>query len=265
MYDSFNRRINYLRISVTDLCNLRCTYCMPAEGIKLLPHDSILSFEEIYALTHRAVDLGINKVRLTGGEPLVRHGIVELVSMLGTIEGINDYAMTTNGALLPRYAHALRRAGLHRLNISLDTMDPEHFRKLTRIGELSEVLEGIDAAIDAGFDNIKLNCVVTSSAAEPHAEAVAEYGRKKNLQVRFIQQMDTQAGTFGRVIGGDGGHCTSCNRLRVTSDGRIYPCLFSDQSFSIPELGIDKAIDSALKNKPEAGHKSENPFYRLGG
>ena len=265
MYDSFNRRINYLRISVTDLCNLRCTYCMPAEGITLLPHDSILSFEEIHSLTHRAVDLGINKVRLTGGEPLVRRGIVDLVTMLGTIEGIDDFAMTTNAVLLPQYAHELRSAGLHRLNISLDTMDPEHFRKLTRFGELSEVLEGIDAAIDAGFDKIKLNCVVTSSATEPHAEAVAAYGRKKDLQVRFIQQMDTQAGTFGRVIGGDGGHCTSCNRLRVTSDGRIYPCLFCNQSFSIRELGIDKAIDSALKNKPEAGHKSENPFYRLGG
>ena len=265
MYDSFNRRINYLRLSVTDLCNLRCTYCMPAEGVKLLPHDSILSFEEIYTLTKRAVELGINKVRLTGGEPLVRHGIVDLVSMLGSLEGIDDFAMTTNGALLPQYAHALRRAGLHRVNISLDTMDPDHFKQLTRIGELSQVLEGIDAAIGAGFSEIKINCVVTENENEPHAQAVAAYGKKNGLQVRFIQQMDTQAGKFGRVIGGDGGHCTSCNRLRITSDGHIYPCLFCNESFSIHELGIDKAIESALKSKPKSGHKSENPFYRMGG
>ncbi len=265
MYDSFNRRINYLRLSVTDLCNLRCTYCMPSDGVKLLPHDQILSFEEIHALTRRAVELGINKVRLTGGEPLVRRGIVDLVSMLGTLEGIDDFAMTTNGTLLPQYAHALRRAGLHRVNISLDTMDPDHFKQLTRIGELSQVLEGIDAAVDAGFGEIKINCVVTKTATEPHAQAVAAFGRERGLQVRFIQQMDTEVGTFGRVIGGDGGHCTNCNRLRVTSDGRIYPCLFCNQSFSIHELGIDKAIEAALKSKPESGHKSKNPFYRLGG
>ena len=265
MYDCFSRRIHYLRLSVTDQCNLRCTYCMPAHGVTLLPHESILSFEEIYSLTKRAVELGINKVRITGGEPLVRRVIIDLVTRLATIPGIEDYAMTTNGTLLPQYAQALKDAGIHRLNISLDTMDPDHFKQLTRTGNLNDVLSGIDAAREAGFRQLKLNCVITESPDEPHARAVAAYGESLGIPVRFIIQMNTHTGHFGRVIGGDGGHCTHCNRLRVSSDGLVFPCLFSNQSFSIRELGIDGAIRAAVDGKPESGRHSKNAFYYLGG
>lgn len=146
MLDCYNRKINYLRISVTDLCNLRCQYCMPEEGIKLIPHEEILSFEEIYEITEEAVKLGIEKVRLTGSEPLVRRGILTLVKMLGAIEGINDYAMTTNGLLLEEFAQPLKNAGLHRLNISLDTLNPEKSSEMPRGGDVNQVLNGIKAA-----------------------------------------------------------------------------------------------------------------------
>ncbi len=137
MYDRFKRKINYLRISVTDMCNLRCGYCMPAEGVKLVQHDDILSFEEITALTRQAVALGMDKVRLTGGEPLIRRDILALVEMLGQIKGIQDFAMTTNGILLPDYAPGLKAAGIQRLNISLDTLDPIRYRAITRSGRNS--------------------------------------------------------------------------------------------------------------------------------
>ena len=134
MFDRFKRRINYLRISVTDRCNLRCTYCMPAEGVPLLDHDQVLSLEEIRDFTATAVAMGVDKVRLTGGEPLVRRGIADLVAMIAAIPGIKDFGMTTNGALLPRHAKDLRAAGLHRLNISLDSLDAQRFKAITRNG-----------------------------------------------------------------------------------------------------------------------------------
>ncbi|MBN1387648.1 MAG: radical SAM protein, partial [Bacteroidales bacterium] len=147
MYDRYNRRINYLRVSVTDRCNLRCRYCMPAEGIKLISHDDILSFDEITDFVKVAVDMGIDKVRLTGGEPLVRKDLPVLVEMLAGIKGIKDFSMTTNGTLLGKFAKTLADAGLQRVNISLDTMDPLKYTWLTRRGDLNQALEGIDAAI----------------------------------------------------------------------------------------------------------------------
>ena len=144
--DTMGRPLRELRLSVLDRCNLRCTYCMPEEGIEQVPHADILSLEEIRDVTKVAVGMGINKVRLTGGEPLVRHGILDLVKMLAGIDGIDDFAMTTNGILLDRFAGPLREAGLHRLNVSLDTLDPDRFRETTRCGELSEVLKGLEAA-----------------------------------------------------------------------------------------------------------------------
>lgn len=265
MYDRFNRKINYLRISVTDLCNLRCCYCMPAEGVRLLRHQDILSFEEISAVTRQAVELGVTKVRLTGGEPLVRRDIMTLVAMLGQIEGIQDYAMTTNGILLPEYAADLRAAGIQRLNISLDTLDPARYRAITRNGEVDHVVAGIEAALQVGFQKIKLNCVIDQSTDEPDAQAVAAFGRERGLEVRFIRQMDMAQGRFWRVIGGDGGHCATCNRLRLSSDGKIFPCLFSDQAYDVRELGIEEALRRAVEEKPESGHKSNNRFYRIGG
>lgn len=265
MYDRFDRRIHYLRISVTDLCNLRCTYCMPAEGVTHLPREEILSFDEIADLARAATGLGIDKLRLTGGEPLVRRDILNLVRMLAAIEGFHDLAMTTNGTLLPELAGPLRAAGILRLNISLDTLDPERYRLITRGGDLRQVLAGIDAAMAAGFHPIKLNCVVQESPNEPDATMVAAFARERNLEVRFIRRMDTRTGRFWRVIGGNGGHCAACNRLRVSSNGFVYPCLFSDLCFSVRELGPARALQFAVQGKPASGATSQTQFFALGG
>src|ERR1035437_3517974 len=170
MLDHYNRNINYLRISVTDRCNLRCRYCMPEEGIELIRHEDILSFEEIVEVVKVGVSKGINRLRLTGGEPLVRKGIVSLVGMLTQIEGIEEVSMTTNGTLLAEYATELASAGLKRVNISIDTLDPEKYRELTIGGDINSVLKGIKAAKGAGLSPIKLNCVVKNSSAEPDAK-----------------------------------------------------------------------------------------------
>lgn len=265
MFDSFNRRINYLRISVTDRCNLRCTYCMPAEGIELIPRERILKFTEIVEITRIAVGMGVTKVRITGGEPLVRRRIVELVEMIANIDGIEDFGMTSNAIALPRFAQPLFDAGLHRLNISLDTVDPQRFRELTRCGELADAIAGIDAAIAAGFDPIKLNCVVEQSSAEPDARSVAAFGAERGLPVRFIRKMNLAIGEFWEVEGGDGGKCSTCSRLRLSSDGKLYPCLFSDLSYDVRELGIERVIRAALQGKPRSGHRAMREFNTLGG
>jgi GTP 3',8-cyclase len=158
--DRYNRNINYLRISVTDRCNLRCSYCMPEEGISLLSHKEILSYDEIRDFTKMAVASGVTKVRITGGEPLVRKGIAILIRMISEIKEISDLSMTTNGVLLKQFADELKSAGLQRINISLDTVDPGKFAALTRTGNLADVFEGINAARKAGLDPIKINCVV---------------------------------------------------------------------------------------------------------
>ncbi len=218
MIDKFARKIDYLRISVTDRCNLRCCYCMPAEGIKLLKHEDILSFEEIVNITRLAVAMGITKVRLTGGEPLVRRSIINLVEMIAGIKGIDDFAMTTNGVLLAECAQGLADAGLARVNISLDTMDPERYRWLTRCGDIRRVFAGIEAARNAGLNPVKLNCVVGKFSSESDAEAVKEFGCANGLEVRIIRQMDFRTGYFSIVAGGAGGDCKQCNRIRLSSD-----------------------------------------------
>ena len=166
MIDPFDRHVSYVRVSVTDRCNFRCTYCMPAEGVIQLNHKDILSFDEIIATVKYGVSKGINKVRLTGGEPLVRKGIVNLVQLISEIKGINDLAMTTNGVHLTQYAKELKQAGLMRVNISLDTLNPDKFKQITRIGNLNDVLLGIEAAKNAGLNPIKINCVIKQSKNE---------------------------------------------------------------------------------------------------
>ncbi|MDD5090048.1 MAG: radical SAM protein [Candidatus Wallbacteria bacterium] len=266
MLDRFERSINYLRVSVTDRCNLRCRYCMPEEGVSPLMHEDVLSFEEIVEVVRAAVRNGIDKVRLTGGEPLVRKGIVELVRMIAGVSGVKDLAMTTNGQLLGQYAGDLKRAGLNRVNVSLDTVDPEKFRFITRTGELNLTLDGIEAARKAGLLPVKLNCVVSESKEEMDAMAVNRFGAERGMSVRFIRQMNLESGSFWSVDGGDGGKCSICNRLRLTSDGRIIPCLFSDISFSVRELGPDQALKLAVEGKPAHGECSTvNRFYSVGG
>ena len=266
MYDRFNRHINYLRISVTDRCNLRCKYCMPEDGIRLMNHQDILSFEEITEVVHVAVGLGIDKFRITGGEPLVRKDIVTLVSQMASVSGVKDLSITTNGILLEELAQPLKDAGLRRVNISLDTLNPLKFSEITRGGDIEKVLRGIQAAKAAGLEPIKINCVVFKSSNEADAMEVKEYGRMNNLQVRFIRQMNLESGEFSVVEGGEGGNCSQCNRLRLTANGMVKPCLFDEQEFSVRELGAEKALLSALMCKPLNGcFNSKGSFYNIGG
>lgn len=266
MYDRYNRKINYLRISVTDRCNLRCTYCMPPEGVPMLTHEDILRYDEIIEVVKYAVSQGINKIRLTGGEPLVRKGIVELVTLIAQIPGVRDLGMTTNAIYLQRYAALLKKAGLHRVNISLDTTDSEKYAEITRGGDIQQVFAGIEKAKEVGLRPIKLNCVIEKSKEEHHAQLVKKFARDNNIQVRFIHMMDLESGYFRPVEGGDGGNCSKCNRLRLTSDGYIKPCLFSSKAFSVRELGPEEAIKMALDNKPLCGGKNpEGNFYNIGG
>ncbi|HBM16637.1 MAG TPA: radical SAM protein [Lentisphaeria bacterium] len=265
MLDRFNRKISYLRISVTDRCNLRCNYCMCGNEFNFIKSDKILSFEEIYELTAKAVEYGIDKVRITGGEPLVRKNIVHLIKLLASIKGIKDFSMTTNGIMLFEFAEKLKEAGLHRINVSLDTIDPDKYREITRGGELKKVLEGLEAAKKAGLSPIKINCVIRESPDEIDAKKVAVFCHEKGFNIRYIRQMNIKEGKFWPVIGGEGGKCSSCSRLRLSSDGKIYPCLFSDKVFSIRELGIEKALKEAIRSKPKEGDRAGNEFYTLGG
>ena len=266
MLDPFNRQIHYLRVSVTDRCNLRCIYCMPPEGIQRVQHEDILGFGEIVNVVDEAVKLGVDKVRLTGGEPLVRKGITDLVRMIAAIPGINDLSMTTNGILLGSFAEELKAAGLHRVNISLDTTDPEEFSRITRGGDIHKVFKGIEAARKAGLTPIKLNCVVRHSSNEEHAEQVREFAMRNNLQVRFIRQMDLATGQFSVVEGGEGGHCAVCNRLRLTANGIVKPCLFSTLGYHVRELGAKQALEMAIANKPGCGTVNHSGhFFNIGG
>ncbi len=266
MYDSFNRPISYLRVSVTDRCNLRCHYCMPAGGVDLMSHHDILSFEEIAEVVHYGARQGITKVRITGGEPLVRKNITALVEMLASIPGIHDLAMTTNGTLLEGMAEGLRAAGLSRINVSLDTLDPDRYTEITRGGDLQPVLRGIREAIRVGLLPVKVNCVIREHSCEPDAQAVAEWGQNAGVEVRYIHMMTLHQGSFSQVEGGDGGNCASCNRLRLTANGLLKPCLFHDSGFSIRELGIEQAFAEALKHKPSCGSFNRTgTFYNIGG
>lgn len=266
MYDRFNRRINYLRISVTDRCNLRCVYCMPAEGIRLLQHSDILSFDEITGVVKEAVAQGVTKVRLTGGEPLVRKGILDLVRMIGEVEGIEDLSMTTNGILLDRFARELKEAGLGRVNVSLDTLDPDKYREITRGGDVNKVFDGLQAAKDAALSPIKINCVVNRSSDEPDALQVRKFAEDNGFQVRFIHQMDLSTGQYSVVEGGEGGNCAICNRLRLTANGLIKPCLFDARGYSVKQLGAREAILKAVEMKPACGTRNlKEQFYNLGG
>ncbi len=221
LYDSFQRPINYLRISVTDRCNLRCVYCMPAEGVREMSHRDILSYEEIYTVVRAASELGINKVRLTGGEPLVRLGIPKLVAMLGQIEAVDDISLTTNGTLLGRYAAELKQSGLKRVNISLDTLNPERFRVITRdCCDLGSVLAGIEKARSAGLNPVKINVVVMAGIND---DEVLDFARKtisEGWHVRFIEFMPT-AGVGNAAL-----HFVPVDSIKkqLAELGKLAPC-----------------------------------------
>lgn len=199
MKDSFGREINYLRVSLTDRCNLRCEYCMPEEGIEKIKHSDILSLEDTYEIIKVFVELGINKIRFTGGEPLVRLGVVDLISKVSKLEGVNEIAMTTNGVLLEKYARDLKEAGLTRVNISLDTLDEEKYREITRGGELQKVLNGIEAAKEVGLTPIKLNTVLIGGFNEDEIPSIINLTRDEEIDVRFIELMPIgQAAGFAK-------------------------------------------------------------------
>ena len=188
LVDPFGREINYLRLSVTDRCNLRCTYCM-AEDMQFLPRKQVLSLEEMAIIARAFVDLGVSKIRLTGGEPTVRKGIVELSETLSGIEGLNELVMTTNGVLLEEFAQPLADAGVKRLNISIDSLRPERFKQLTRFGALKQVLKGIDCALESGFNKVKLNAVILDGVNDDEILDLADYAVERNMDISYIEEM----------------------------------------------------------------------------
>lgn len=219
--DSFQRPIDYLRISVTDRCNLRCVYCMPEDGIQLMRHDDILSYEEIRSIAAAAAELGISKVRLTGGEPLVRAGLPGLIAMLAGIKGIDDISMTTNGTRLADYATELKSAGLRRTNVSLDTLDAAKFRRICRSGRLSDVLRGIEAARKAGLNPVKINMVVMSGVNDDELLDFARRTVEEEWHIRFIEHMP-----FARNGAGTTFVPVAEMRQRLSEMGKLEPCAF---------------------------------------
>ncbi|HDN81015.1 MAG TPA: GTP 3',8-cyclase MoaA [Chloroflexi bacterium] len=312
--DAFNRSISYIRISVTDRCNLRCVYCMPEEGVKLRKHEEILTFEEIETVVKAAASLGITKVRLTGGEPLVRKGIVELVRKIASVPGVEDLAMTTNGTLLAQYAQALKEAGLKRVNVSLDSLRPERFRRITRLGNLEDVLRGIEAARKVGLTPVKVNMVVIDGLNRDEVVDFARLTLEDEWHVRFIELMPIgpnvevnhrgyvpmsevrqeieealgsliparitgngparyyrlkgAPGTIGFITPISEHFCYRCNRLRLTADGRLRPCLLSDYEIDLKGAlrsgagvkEIARLMKEAVLLKPQRHHIAEEIF-----
>lgn len=284
MNDTLGRKITYLRLSVTDLCDLRCIYCMPEHGVPKRAHSEICSLEELCDMAAAAVSLGVRKVRITGGEPLIRRGVVSLCQMLRALPGLEELCLTTNGVRLPELAAPLREAGVDRLNISLDTLRPERYRSITRIGELSSVLRGLDAAEAAGFSHTKLNCVLMGGVNDDEIEDFVRLTQAHPLSVRFIELMPMgacakwdkarflsagavldrvpelePAGTDGvsrlyRIPGAAGtvgliepmshAFCAECSRIRITADGKLKPCLHADTEIALRGLHGEALLDA---------------------
>jgi cyclic pyranopterin phosphate synthase len=313
--DPFNRPINYLRVSVTDRCNLRCIYCLPFEGIDLLHRNDVLTYEEITTVAKLAAELGINKIRLTGGEPLVRARLNQLVAMLARIKGIDDISLTTNGILLNDYAAELKLAGLKRVNISLDSLNRSNFQRITRHDKLNDVLQGIEAAKGCGLSPVKVNMVVMRGINDNEVADFARLTITQGWHVRFIELMPFTAdnppdghsiegkgslhpgflsakdikerltvlgklepsqpitgngparyfrfknarGTVGFITPISRHFCFSCNRLRLTAEGKLRPCLLSDYEVDlrqslrdgVPAAELKKVITGAVKAKPK--------------
>ena len=327
LIDSFGRLHNNLRISVTDRCNIRCFYCMPADNVEFMDKAELLSFEEIERFVRVAVPLGINKLRLTGGEPLVRRELHKLVAKLAAIPGVEDIGLTTNGILLAEQAAELYAAGLRRINVSLDALTPENFKKFTRRDGFEKVLEGIKAAQQAGFDPVKVNAVSVRGMTEEEIVPFGHFARDTGVDVRFIEYMPLDAdnawergkvlfaheiierlsaeimplvaegvhdrnapatefvfadgiGRIGFIASISQPFCMSCNRIRITADGKLRNCLFSLDETDIRSLlrgqGTDAEIAVAIRASVSAkkeGHEintarfiqPDRPMYSIGG
>ena len=294
LLDTQGRAIDYLRLSVTDLCNCRCTYCLPGCGVAKRAHADVCSLEELAAIAAACARLGVRKVRLTGGEPLVRRGVVGLVRMLASTPGIREVDMTTNATLLAPVATDLRAAGLSRVNVSLDSVDAATYAAITRGGRLADALAGLDAALAAGFDRVKVNCVVVGGVNDAGLADVASLARDRDIDVRFIELMpigecadwprerfvtadaalaDVLAGAeplgtrgvaelwrpslwrgrVGLIRPMSHRFCGACDRVRVTADGRMKPCLHSADEVDLRGLSgraLERAIVEAVRLKP---------------
>jgi cyclic pyranopterin phosphate synthase len=325
--DTFGRLHDNLRVSVTDRCNIRCFYCMPEREIGFAAREEILSYEEIERFVGIAVRLGVTKVRVTGGEPLVRKGVAELVRKLAAIPEIQDLALTTNGVLLPQLAEPLYQAGLRRLNVHLDTLDRERFIRITRRDELDRVLEGLALVKRLGFGPIKINAVAVRDLVEPDLVPLARYGRENGFEIRFIEFMPLDAqglwdrsrvlvadevletlsreiaplieipdrdprapateyryadglGTIGFIASVSRPFCQSCNRIRLTADGKLRYCLFALEETDVKGLlrggAADEEIADLIRATVQAkweGHEINTarfvppprPMYAIGG
>jgi cyclic pyranopterin phosphate synthase len=255
MFDAYKRKINYLRVSVTDRCNLRCTYCMPEAGVVLKEHADILSYEKIIRVVAVAAKMGIGKIRLTGGEPLVRRNIPFLVRELKALPGIAEVSMTSNGTLLERWAAELKKAGLDRLNISLDTLDEDKYRQITRGGDMRQALAGIAAAARAGFAGSKINMVLIPGFNDGEVGAMKRFCLENDLRLQRIHHYslyDLQ-GTQRALAAERPLACPICNRLRLTADGKLKPCLFSDLEFAVDFSDIAGSIRRTVLAKPQHG------------
>ncbi len=327
LIDSFGRVHNNLRISVTDRCNIRCFYCMPAEDVQFVHRSKIMSFEEIVRFVRMVVPLGVNKIRLTGGEPLVRKNIPDLVNMISEIPGIEDIGITTNGILLPQYAQQLYDAGLRRINISLDALNAKKFEEITRRDDYEKVREGIRSAHAAGFNPVKINAVSIRNMTEEEIVPFGRLARETGAEIRFIEFMPLDAdnrwerekvlfaheiqeiltqgimplvpekqsdknapatnfvfedgvGRIGFIASISNPFCMSCNRFRLTADGKLRNCLFSLEEMNIrellhsnvPEEQIIEAVRNSIAAKKE-GHEintarfiqPDRPMYSIGG
>lgn len=314
MTDDYGRNIRYLRLSVTDLCQLRCVYCMPEQGVDKLGHGRIMMVEECVELCRACAQLGIDKIRITGGEPLVRRGIIDICRGIGEIDGIKELCLTTNGLLLPGCARELAEAGVSRLNVSLDTLNAEKYRRITRVGELSGALAGLEAA-EKYFKNTKINCVLMGGVNDDEIPALVGLTRERAIDLRFIELMpigECAGWERARFIGGDAvlaavpeltpcgssgvsrmyrvpgwagrvglispmSHkfCADCNRIRVTADGKLKPCLHSAEEIPLRGLhgeALLEAIARAIRAKPvshvmsETGHSdSRRGMSGIGG
>ena len=305
MIDRLNRNITYLRISVTDKCNLRCRYCMPEDGVCEKSHFDMLTEDEIITAVEAAASLGITKLRITGGEPLVKKNIVSICRRAAAVEGIKEVCLTTNGILLPELAQPLKDAGVKRLNLSLDTLDADKYAYITRIGKLENFLAGLDAAFEAGFEKIKINAVLIGGFNDSEVRQLAELTKQYPVDMRFIEMMpmydsgdfDAKAfipyttvlealpdavpvphdggvaklyrlpgaqGNIGLISPVSAHFCGMCNRIRLTADGKIKPCLHSADEYSLKGLdfeGMKKVLEEAIWNKP-AWHGSLDAVHR---
>jgi cyclic pyranopterin phosphate synthase len=252
MRDSFDRDITYLRISVTDKCNLRCRYCMPPEGVPMRRHDEFLSLEQMAAAARAAVGLGIAKVRLTGGEPLVKRGIVDLVRMIASIDGLGHLAMTTNGTLLAPLAVSLREAGLDSVNVSLDTLDPGRYRDLTRGGDIGSALAGLSAALGAGFP-VKVNMVVLADTPMGDVGKMRAFCAARGASLQLINHFELAQRKQEQEAFDRPPPCDRCNRIRLTADGMLKPCLHSDAEVRLDFSRLEESLREAILTKPRRG------------